>query len=129
MFLVIKTRTNFQSMCQSMLWRKTYWLNTDRWTRKKELYYYEWFQYIHVWLHIHRGKNHFCCYCLQVFRTAGVLKSGIKDCSKYNGKQKIMSKNKRCLKKVNMLNSKIMKTKTVSIYDLCRFSKYYSAWR
>ena len=35
-----------------------------------------------------------------------------------------------CLKKVNMLNSKIMKEKENStIHDLCRFWKYSSAWR
>ena len=35
---------------------------------------------------MHRGRNHFCRYCLQAFRTADILKSDIKDCIKYNGK-------------------------------------------
>ena len=37
----------------------------------------------------HRGRKHFCRYCLQTFRTADVLKCHINDCFKINGKQSI----------------------------------------
>ena len=36
---------------------------------------------------LHSGRKHFCCYCLQAFRTAGKLKCYIKDCFKINGNQ------------------------------------------
>ena len=39
---------------------------------------------------LHRGRKHFCRYCLQAFRTAEKLKCHIKDCFKINGKQTIM---------------------------------------
>ena len=38
---------------------------------------------------LRRGRKHFCCYSLQVFRKADVLKCHIKDCFKINGKQRI----------------------------------------
>ena len=34
----------------------------------------------------HRGRKHFCCYCLQAFITEEIL-SHINDCFKINGKQ------------------------------------------
>ena len=37
----------------------------------------------------HRGRKHFCRYCLQTFRTADVLKCHINHCFKINGKQSI----------------------------------------
>ena len=39
---------------------------------------------------LHRGRKHFCCYCLQAFKAEGILKSHIKDCFKINGKQRII---------------------------------------
>ena len=39
---------------------------------------------------LHRGRKHFCCYCLQAFSTEEILKPHIKDCFKINGKQRIM---------------------------------------
>ena len=39
---------------------------------------------------LHRGKKHFCHYCLHAFVTEEILKSHIKDCFKINGKQTIM---------------------------------------
>ena len=39
---------------------------------------------------LHRGKKHFCRYCLQVFSTEEILKRHIKDCFKTNGKQRII---------------------------------------
>ena len=38
---------------------------------------------------LHRERKHICCYCLQAFRTADVLKCHIKDCFKINGKERI----------------------------------------
>ena len=61
------------------------------------------FMYDHA---LHRGRKHFCCYCLHAFITEEILKRHIKDCFKIDGKQRIIM-----LKKVNMLNSKIFKGK------------------
>ena len=38
---------------------------------------------------LHRGRKHFCCYCLHVFITEEILKRHIKDCFKINRKQTI----------------------------------------
>ena len=38
---------------------------------------------------LHRGRKHFCCYCLQAIGTEKILKCHIKDCFKINGKQTI----------------------------------------
>ena len=43
---------------------------------------------------LHRGKKHFCCYCLQAFRIAEKLKCHIKDSFKINGKQTIKTPKK-----------------------------------
>ena len=51
-------------------------------------------------------KKHFCRYCLQAFSIEDILKPHIKDFFKINGKQRIMMP-----KKVNTLNSEIMKEK------------------
>ena len=50
---------------------------------------------------LHRGKNHVCCYCLQVFSTEEILKSHIMDRLKVNGKQMI-----QILKEGEYVNSK-----------------------
>ena len=42
--------------------------------------------YDHTLIH---GRKHFCCYCLQAFRTTEKLKCHIEDCFKINGKQTI----------------------------------------
>ena len=39
---------------------------------------------------LHRGRKHFCRYCLQAFRTEEIFKSHIKDCFKINGKQRVI---------------------------------------
>ena len=44
------------------------------------------FMYDHT---LHSERKHFCGYCLQVFSTAEILKSHVKDCFKINDKQKI----------------------------------------
>ena len=51
---------------------------------------------------LHRGKKHFCNYCLQSFCT----ERHIKDCFKINSKQRLI-----CPKNVNTLKSKILKEK------------------
>ena len=61
------------------------------------------FMYDHT---LHCGKKNLCHYCLQAFSTEEILKRHIKDCFKINDKQKIIMP-----KKINMLNSKIMKEK------------------
>ena len=38
---------------------------------------------------LHRGRKHFCCFCLQAFSTEEMLKH-IKYCFKINGKQRII---------------------------------------
>ena len=37
---------------------------------------------------LHRGRKHYCRYCLEAFRTADALKTHIKNCFKINGKQR-----------------------------------------
>ena len=54
---------------------------------------------------LHRGRKKFCRY-LHAFSTEEILKRHINDCFKINGKQIIIMP-----KKVNMLNSKIMREK------------------
>ena len=64
-----------------------------------------------------RGKKHFCCYCLQAFRTSEKLKCCIKDCFKINGKQTIkMPKKGEYIK-----TEKFWKKNKIIIHDLCRF--------
>ena len=53
---------------------------------------------------LHRERKHFFRYSLQAVSTAGILKSHFNDCFKVNGIQMIGMP-----KKVNMLDSKIMK--------------------
>ena len=38
---------------------------------------------------LHRGRKHFCCYCLHAFITKEIFERHIKDCFKINGKQAI----------------------------------------
>ena len=39
---------------------------------------------------LHRGRKHFCRHCLHAFVIEEILNRHIKDCSKINGKQKII---------------------------------------
>ena len=43
---------------------------------------------------LHRGRKHFCRYCLQTFSAEEISKSQIKDCFKINGKQRIVMSKK-----------------------------------
>ena len=38
---------------------------------------------------LHRGRKHFCYYCLQAFSAEEILKCHVKDCFKINGKQRV----------------------------------------
>ena len=79
------------------------------------------FMYDHT---LHRGRKHFCRYCLQAFRTADKLKCHIKDCFKINGKQaNKMPKNGEYVQ----FKSFEKKKKKITIHDLCRFQKHFSA--
>ena len=55
---------------------------------------------------LHCGRRHFCRCCSHAYITEEIFKSPIKDSFKINGKQKI-----KMPKKMNMLNSKILKQK------------------
>ena len=44
---------------------------------------------------LHRGRKHFCHYCLEAFSTEEILKCHITNCFKTNGKQKIIMPQKR----------------------------------
>ena len=59
-----------------------------------------------MYYHTRHSGKYFCCYCLQTFSTQEVLKLHIKDFFTTNGKQRI-----KMPKKVNILDSKIMKEK------------------
>ena len=48
---------------------------------------YNIFMYNHT---VHRGRKHFCCYCLRVFSTEEILERHIRDCFKINGKQNVI---------------------------------------
>ena len=61
------------------------------------------FMYDHTF---HRGRKYFCRNCLQALSAEEILKGHIKDCFKINGVQRIVMP-----KKVNLLNSKILKEK------------------
>ena len=41
-------------------------------------------------LSLHRGRKHFCRYCLHAFIKEEILKRHIKDCLEINGKQKVI---------------------------------------
>ena len=72
-----------------MLRRITCELTTDRRRRRKHYVLindFNRFMYDHL---LHRGRKHFCCYCLHAFITEKILKRHIKDCLKINGKQTI----------------------------------------
>ena len=49
--------------------------------------YFNTFMYDHI---LHRGRKHFCRYCLHASVTEEILKRHIKDCFKINGKQRII---------------------------------------
>ena len=94
---------------EEMLRKITCRTTIDRRRRKKHYVLtndFNRFMYDHL---LHRGRKHFCCYCLHAFITEQILKRHIKDCFKINGKQTI-----KMPKKGNMLNSKILKKKIKS---------------
>ena len=56
---------------------------------------------------LHCRRKNFCRYCLYGFIIEEILRCHIKDCFKINDKKKRL----RCLRMMNMLNSKILKEK------------------
>ena len=58
---------------------------------------------------LHRGRKHFCRYCLQSFSTEEILKSHIKDCFEINSKQRFIM-----LKKGDYVTFKNYETKIKS---------------
>ena len=76
------------------------------WQRKKHyvlIKYFNAFMYNHA---LHRGRKHFCRYCLQASSIKEILKPHIKDCFQIKSKQRIIMP-----KKGNTLNLEIMKEK------------------
>ena len=51
---------------------------------------------------LHHGKKYFCCHFLQTFSSEEMLKHYIKHCLRL-----MVSKGLRCLKKLNLLDSKL----------------------
>ena len=56
---------------------------------------------------LHRGRKHFCRYCLKAFSTEEILKRYIKDCFKVNGKKRIIIPRKGELVKSKHYEKKI----------------------
>ena len=65
---------------------------------------------------LHHRRKHFCCYCLQAFSTEKIFKSHTNECFRIIDKQTI-----KIAGKGELLDSKIIKGKKITIYDLCRF--------
>ena len=89
-----------------MLWRKTCWFIV---TEEKGKRHYVLIKTFNAFMYnyiLHGRKKHFWRYYLQAFSTEEILRYHIKDCFKISDKQKFIMP-----KKMNMLNSKIMKEK------------------
>ena len=65
---------------------------------------------------LHRGRKHFCRYCLQAFSTEEILKRNIKDCLKINGRQRIIMP-----KKGEYVRIKNYERKMKVSCNLCKF--------
>ena len=71
------------------------------------------FMYDHT---LNHGKKYFCHYCLQAFSTKEILKSYIKDCFKFNEKQRIIIPKKG--KYVKFKNNEIkIKSRVITYVD------------
>ena len=106
-FLVMKITKNIQSMYQKyVVKKKTCWLIIDRGRNKKHYVLindFNRFVYDHS---LYRRRKYFCRYCLQAFIREKILKIILKVALKL-----MTNKQLRCLRKVNMLNLKILKEK------------------
>ena len=89
-FLAIKIRNNIQVMYQKMFWRKYVDLLLIGEKGKRHYVFIKDFNTFMSDHALHRGRKHFCCYCLQAFSTEEILKSHIKECFKINGKQRMI---------------------------------------
>ena len=104
---------------EEMLRKITCRTTIDRRMRKKHYVLindFNRFMYDHL---LHRGRKHFCCYCLHAFITEEILKRHIKDCFKINGKQTIKMPKKG--EYVKFKNFEKKKKKKIPIHDLCGF--------
>ena len=99
-FLVMKIRKISNLYIKKLLRRKTFWLIIDRRSRKEIPCSYQWFQYVYVWSFITSRKETYLP--LQKKFWSVILKIDLK---------LMLIKRLRWLKKVNMLNSKILKEK------------------
>ena len=69
-----------------MLWRKTCWFLLKREEGKRHYVLIK-FWYVHVWSILHRGRKHFCRYCLQAFSTEEIWKVILKTALKLMAKK------------------------------------------
>ena len=79
-----------QAMYQKMLWRKHVDLLLIGAKRKRHYVFINDFNTFMSDHALHRGRKHFCCYCLQAFSTEEILKNHIKECFKITGKQRMI---------------------------------------
>ena len=89
------------------MWSKTCWFIIDRWMREKALWSYQRFQYIHIWSYIIRcGKKYFVvtvCKLLEQHKNWNVILEIVLTL--------MVNKLLRCLRRVNISNSKIQEGK------------------
>ena len=82
MFLLIQTSKNTQSMCQKILLQDILSLIVEQ--GKNHYAFFKDFSTLMCNYTLHRGRKHFCYYCLQTFSTKEILKCHINDCFKIN---------------------------------------------
>ena len=68
---------------------------------------------------IHHRRTHFCHYCFQALRTTEIFKCNNNDCFKVI----------KIPKKREYVGFKNYEEQKITIYDLCRFSKYFKVRR
>ena len=71
---------------------------------------------------LHRGRKHFCCFCLQAFRPEEILKVILKTALKL-----IVNKLIKCLRSGNILNSEPMEEKQSSFMIYADFESILGA--
>ena len=133
MILVVKVRKNIQSIYQEK--KKTrceknivglFLVEEDK---KQYVLIKDFKTFIYNYT-LHHGRKYFCRYCLQAFRTAKILKCHVNEC--FNLLKLVANKwfpkrmlKKRGLKKVNMLDLKIMKGKKNHHYFVMQILKVF----
>ena len=103
-FLVMKKKKNIHFKCREILWKHIDLLLIEE--KYIKLYVlirdFKTFMYDDTF---HHGRKHFCHYCFKAFSTEEILSFDLISL------KLMVNKPFRWLKKVNMLNSKIMKEK------------------